>query len=203
MNVTRNVKAMNVTRDVVTDLLPVYFSGEASEDTKRLMEDYFRENPDFERIARGAARPLETLRAAPPVAADAEKEKRDLQWVREELFRRRLMFGLALVFTFAPLIPVYSQGHWDWMTIRSALWLAVSFWSFAALFWAAYLIRLRRRTLALVWAIFTTFFPLVFTFHLFLPGWQIGSSGTWGAAAVMWFFAIALWIQFIRLRPQK
>ena len=28
---------MNVTREVMTDLLPVYFSGEASEDTKQLV----------------------------------------------------------------------------------------------------------------------------------------------------------------------
>ena len=47
---------MNITRDVMVDMLPVYFSGEASEDTKRLMEEYFRANPDFERIARGERR---------------------------------------------------------------------------------------------------------------------------------------------------
>ena len=59
---------MNVTRDVVTDLLPLYFSGDASEDTCRLVEDFFRENSDFERVARAAAKPLETLRnaARPP-----------------------------------------------------------------------------------------------------------------------------------------
>ncbi len=53
---------MNVTRNVVTDLLPVYFAGEASGDTKVLVEDYFRQDPDFERVARSAATPLETLR---------------------------------------------------------------------------------------------------------------------------------------------
>jgi hypothetical protein len=39
---------MNITREVVTDLLPVYFSGEASGDTKVLVEDYFRQDPDFD-----------------------------------------------------------------------------------------------------------------------------------------------------------
>ena len=70
---------MNVTREVVTDLLPIYFSGEASGDTKVLVEDYFRQDPDFERIARSAAAPLETLRAAAPIAAGPEKEKCDLE----------------------------------------------------------------------------------------------------------------------------
>ena len=66
---------MNVTREVVTDLLPIYFSGEASGDTKVLVEDYFRQDPDFERIARSVATPLETLRAAAPIAASPEKEE--------------------------------------------------------------------------------------------------------------------------------
>src|SRR5690242_2185217 len=79
---------MNVTREVVTDLLPIYFSGEASGDTKVLVEDYFRQDPDFERLARSAATPLETLRAATPIAAGAEKEKRDLESVLWGLRRR-------------------------------------------------------------------------------------------------------------------
>jgi hypothetical protein len=62
---------MNVTREVVTDLLPIYFSDEASADTKVLVEQYFRQDPDFERIARRAAMPLETLRAAVPIAASS------------------------------------------------------------------------------------------------------------------------------------
>ena len=65
---------MNITQGVVNDLLPVYFSGEASNDTRSLVEDYFRENPEFERMARSAGMPLETLRAAQPLAADSEKE---------------------------------------------------------------------------------------------------------------------------------
>ncbi|MGH9734288.1 MAG: hypothetical protein ACRD8A_06845 [Candidatus Acidiferrales bacterium] len=92
---------MNVTRDVITDLLPVYFSGEASDDTKHLVEDYFRENPDFERIARRAATSLETLRNAAPAPTDAEKEKQDLQCVRRrtraEIFWKGLLFWILLV----------------------------------------------------------------------------------------------------------
>jgi hypothetical protein len=78
---------MNVTRNVITDLLPVYFSGEASDDTKLLVEDYFREDPDFERIARRAATQLETLRTTATVPLGAEKEKRDLQLARDAVTR--------------------------------------------------------------------------------------------------------------------
>src|SRR5215831_16890442 len=92
----RRSKTMNVTREVVTDLLPVYFSGEASRDTKVLVEDYFRQHPDFERIARTAATPLEILRAAKPITAGPEKEKRDLESVRWGLQRRKVLFGVSL-----------------------------------------------------------------------------------------------------------
>ena len=102
---------MKITREVVTDLLPIYFSGEASSGTKSLVEDYFRENPDFERMARSAGTPLDTLRAAPPVKADSEKEKRDLESVRCGLDRRKWLFGLSLFLTLAPISYYFNQGH--------------------------------------------------------------------------------------------
>jgi hypothetical protein len=193
---------MNVTREVITDLLPVYFSGEASEDTMRLMEDYFRENPDFERVARTAARPLEALRAAAPVPNEVEREKRDLQWVREELFRRRLFFGMALLFTFAPLLSLYSHGHLDWTWISHDPWGVAFIWSGAALCWFGYFARPGRRTFVLVWAIFWTLFPLVFGFHLFLPGWHTDLT-TRLFGAVLWLAAIFFWVVYFRLRRDK
>src|SRR5689334_21553421 len=95
----RRRKTMSLTREVVTDLLPIYFSGEASGDTKMLVEDYFRQDPDFERIARSAATPIESLRAATPSAADPEKEKRDLESVRWGLRQRRWLFAGSLFLT--------------------------------------------------------------------------------------------------------
>jgi hypothetical protein len=194
---------MNVTQEVMTDLLPVYFSGEASEDTKRLMEDYFRENPDFERIARSAARPLETLRASAPVAPEAGREKRDLQWVRDELFRRRLMFGVALLFTFVPFVSVFSHGGLDWTPIRDNPWLAVMYWSIAVLAWFLYFLHRRRRTWVLVVATFWTVIPLVWTFHLFLPGWETGLASRLWQVIVLWISAVIAWMLYFRVRSGK
>lgn len=194
---------MNVTREVITDLLPVYFSGEASEDTKRLMEDYFRADPDFERIARSAARPLEALRASTPVAPEAEREKQDLRWVREELFRRRLMFGVALLFTCVPFFSVFSHGGVDWTPIRDNPWLAVMYWSIAAWAWFLNFVCRRRQAWALVNAIFWTVVPLVWAFHLFLPGWQAGLSNRLGQVIVPWIGAVITWMSYFRLRSGK
>src|SRR5205807_3437836 len=119
----RRSKTMNVTREVVTDLLPIYFAGEASGDTKVLVEDYFRQDPDFERIARSAAMPLETLRAATPIAADTEKEKRDLESVRWGLRRRQWLFAGSLFLTLFPLLFyfTFTHGHFVSLKVRDAL----------------------------------------------------------------------------------
>jgi hypothetical protein len=41
-----------ISREVIIDLLPAYFSGEASEQSRKLVEDYFASNPDFESMSR-------------------------------------------------------------------------------------------------------------------------------------------------------
>lgn len=191
---------MNVTRDVITDLLPVYFSGEASEGTKQLVEDYFHEDPDFERIARRAATPLETLRKAAPVPPEADKEKQDLQWARDEFVRRRLAFGLALLFTFAPLMNMYSNGHLEWTGVLRQPWLLMLFWSIGALSWFQCFSRLSRRTTATIWSVFFALLGVVWAFHLFLPGWQTGLSSRLSVAWVVWAGVAIIWVQYFRLR---
>jgi hypothetical protein len=195
---------MNVTREVVTDLLPVYFSGEASEDTKVLVEDYFRSDPDFERVARSAATPLEALRAVKPSAPEAEKEKRDLECVRGKLWRRKIMFGLALFFTFVPLAFFYSKGHFVWL-VREDPWEAAFFWSLAAILWLFYFARLTRRTVSLLFAMAFTLAPFLLDFHLnFAGGPHFHGKNhfqqLWDAA-FFWSVAGLLFIQyFARLR---
>ena len=117
-------KTMNVTREVVMDLLPIYFSDEASADTKMLVEDYFRQDPDFERIARSAAKPLETLRAAAPIKASSEKEKRDLESILWGLRRRTWLFGVSLFLTLVPLAFDFTHGHIVSLTVRGNHWHA-------------------------------------------------------------------------------
>jgi hypothetical protein len=187
---------MNVTREVVTDLLPIYFSGEASEDTKVLVEDYFRQDPDFERIARRAATPLETLRAAAPIAASREKEKRDLESVRRGLLRSRVFFGAGLFATLFPLWPFSTHGHLVPPLVRDAPWDAAFFWSLAALVWFLYFYfeRLGRRAASLVVAISFTLIPIPFVLHFVFAG------GSVVMFTILWTCAAFIWMQYFRWR---
>lgn len=189
---------MNVTREVVTDLLPIYFSGEASGDTKVLVEDYFRQDPDFERIARSAATPLETLRAPAPIAASPEKEKRDLESVRWGLRRRQWLFAGSLFLTLFPLSYyfTFTHGHLASLTVRDALWNTAFHWSLAVPFWFLYFARLRRRTVSFVVAISFTLIPIPFVLHSVFAGEPVVQF------AIFWVWGAVAWIGYLTQRPR-
>ena len=188
---------MNITREVVTDLLPIYFSGEASSDTKLLVDEYFHENPDFERLARSAGVPLETLRAASPVAAGAEKEKRDMESARCSLDRRKWLFGLSLFLTLSPLSFYFTHGHLFSLLGADALWEAGFDWSMAAFFWYLYFAQLRRRAASFAAAISLTLIPIPFALHFANAP---GSRGSFAEAVCVWIAAAFLWIGYFRQR---
>jgi hypothetical protein len=188
---------MNVTREVITDLLPIYFSGEASGDTKVLVEDYFRQDPDFERVAREAATPLETMQAAAPIAASKKTEKRDLESVLWGLRRRTWLFGGSLFLTLVPLWPYSTHGHIVSPMVRDAPWNAAFHWIFAALLWFLYLYfaRLGRRRASLVCATFFTLIPIPFVLHSVLAGGPVAEF------AIFWIVAAFIWYGYFRQRP--
>jgi len=186
---------MNVTREVVADLLPIYFSGEASADTKVLVEDYFRQDSDFERVARSAATPLETLRVAAPITAGSEREKRDLESVLWGLRRRKWLFAVSLFLTLVPLSFDFTHGRVVSLMVRDSPWHAAFDWSLAAVLWFLYFARLRRRTASLVCAIFFTLIPIPFVWHFVFAGWPVAEF------AMVWVIAAFLWLGYFRQRP--
>jgi hypothetical protein len=38
---------MKITRDVIKDLMPLYFANEVSDDTRILVDEFIKENPEF------------------------------------------------------------------------------------------------------------------------------------------------------------
>lgn len=105
---------MNLEREVIVDLLPAYFSGEASAATRALVEDYFRQHPDFEKSARSAAGPLEGLKVAPP-RPDPEKEKLALERARMVTETRSSFFWLAVLSTLMLFLFRIQNGKIIWI----------------------------------------------------------------------------------------
>jgi hypothetical protein len=105
---------MKLEREVIIDLLPAYFSGEASAATRTLVEDFFRENPEFEKSARSAAGPLESLKAAPP-RLDPEKEKMALERARLVTETRTSFFWLGVISTLMLFLFRIQNGKVIWI----------------------------------------------------------------------------------------
>jgi hypothetical protein len=87
---------MKVTRDVVLDLLPVYLAEEASPDTRALVDEYLRQDPELARRVRGGDIALRRD-LGPGPSPDAELAS--LRRTRGLLARLRWTCALATAFT--------------------------------------------------------------------------------------------------------
>lgn len=115
---------MNVTREVITDLLPLYFSGDAAPDTRALVEEFFRNDPEFAEAAKVDA----YLPKAMTPELDQEVEMQALMRTRQLLRNRTIFFATAISFSLLPFSVMVREGHvyWAWRELpQSALAAAV------------------------------------------------------------------------------
>ena len=125
----------NVTRDVIADLWPLYAAGEASPDTRALIEAFLREDKEFAQTLTELARERYPSVEVPSLAPD--HELRTLARVRRRLTGPIPLLNLALVFTCFALGALISDTSFD-VSPRRFIATAVV----AACFWAAFLLRL-------------------------------------------------------------
>jgi len=134
---------MKLDRDVIIDLLPAYFSGEASAATRALVEECFREDPEFEKFARGAGGTLESLKA-PVNMPDPEKEKLALERARLITGTRSSFFGLGIISTLMLFLFRIDHGKLIWVMWTEGITRGMVFAAMAIFFWFFYFITRRR-----------------------------------------------------------
>jgi len=86
---------MNITRDVVLDLLPVYLAGEASADTRALVEEYLTRDPDLARRVRQPS--TKGLGSAPATTLPLDLELRTLKRTHGQIWLQIFMFAVMVV----------------------------------------------------------------------------------------------------------
>lgn len=126
---------MNVTRDVIQDLLTVYLSGEASRDTRALVEEWLRTDPELARQVE-RARALDLPQPPPPPSV----EKRALETTRKLLRWRMVLLGTAIYVTTLPLTITFDRNGYRGLMIEGwpervvilaiAIGLWIAFWRF-------------------------------------------------------------------------
>ena len=123
-----------VTREVIADLWPLYAAGEASPDSRALIEWFLRSDPEFAGTLADASRPP---LAVPELQPD--HELKTLTRIRKRLAGPVMFLQLALVFTCFSFGALISDTSFD-VSPRRFIVTA----SLAAGFWTVFLIRLYR-----------------------------------------------------------
>lgn len=117
---------MKITRDVITDLLPVYFSGEASADTRVLVEEFFKQDPEFARLAQDER--SQTMLKPIPVRLPPEHEKTTMARTKTLLWLRTLLLAFAIFFSLIPFTFYFPESGIQrlpfWVNSSTWIWLA-------------------------------------------------------------------------------
>lgn len=130
---------MKITRDVVSDLLAVYLSGEATADTRALVEEWLKTDADLARRAEEARRA-----DLPPVTLPAPSaEQRAFVRTRRGLRLRAIMLGLAVYVSTLPLTVTFNRQGFQGLMIQD-WWERILLLAIAAVLWVVYF-RMPRR----------------------------------------------------------
>ena len=127
---------MNITRDVIIDLLPAYQSGEASADTRALIDEMAARDPDIARLV-ASARNERTDVMPQNIPLPPNLERDIVNRTRAVLRRRSWTLALAIVLTVLPMAFAFDGGGITFLLMRDEpgsrlLWLG------AAWFWFDY-----------------------------------------------------------------
>ncbi|HEX5257145.1 MAG TPA: hypothetical protein VFW35_00015 [Sphingomicrobium sp.] len=143
-------KSMLVTENVVRDLVPLYFDGEASADSRALVEKWFASDPDFARSARKQSDAMGSLASVDAGAVSEESVRKALQRARKIILVREVSLGLAgalsLFFIAVAAFLALSPGGKSHEASHGTIALVICF-LLAAANWAIYF-NIRRQTVA-------------------------------------------------------
>ena len=87
---------MEITRDVILDLLPLYLADEVSADTRALVEKYLETDPELAKIAKQSA--TMELSEDIPVPLTKEDKMEAYEEAKRLLFRRTVIWAGLLAF---------------------------------------------------------------------------------------------------------
>src|SRR6266700_2058936 len=102
---------MNITREVITDLWPVYASGEASADTRALVENFLQQDPEFAKLLQEGDEKVLLRRKARRLPADHEAQA--LRKTKRVLHGWDWTFFFAMIFSCFAFGRIVSDTSWD------------------------------------------------------------------------------------------
>jgi hypothetical protein len=126
---------MNITREVINDIWPIYAAGEASADTRLLIEEFLRQDPEFAGLLQGRGEERLLRHEIPKLSPDREAQA--LQRTKRLLHGWDWLFFMAMIFTGFAFGRIVSDTSWDVSPVHFIVTAAI-----AGAFWVAFFTRL-------------------------------------------------------------
>jgi anti-sigma factor RsiW len=138
---------MKITDDVVRDLIVLVDAGEASADTRALVESYLAEHPAIAEEGERQRRRHEAWALPPstrPAGASAETERAALRRTKRLLGYRGWAMAAAIFFTALPLSFAVIDGEFQWIFWPGHAGLATGSLLLGVVAWVAHAIVARK-----------------------------------------------------------
>jgi len=189
---------MNITRDIIIDLLPLYLAEEVSEDTRQLVESFLAADPSLTKLANQTQK-LQAITDI-PYTLNKEKELKSLEKAKRYMKQRNTFMSMAFLFT-GLLLAFRSEGSdaaWFWDGTPAAF----PIFALALFSWTMFVHSVRKLSVAniqemkvlqnafLGWAVMCSLL-----LALLLGFTNLGSINS-GILYFLFFFAFAGWIGF-------
>lgn len=127
----------NVTREVISDLWPLYLSNDLSADSRRLIEEFLESDPTFAQSLADTAK--DPLGAYQPPPLPPDHEMKTLERVKRHLWGYPMLLQLALIFSCLAFGRIVSDTSWDVSPRNFIITVAI-----AGAFWIAFFVTLFR-----------------------------------------------------------
>jgi hypothetical protein len=129
---------MKITRDVVSDLWPLYEAGEASADTRAVVEEFLKSDAEYARRLREDE--SGKLLAAVPLKLAPDQETKALNQVRKAMLKKDWPLFFAIMFSCLAFGRIVSDTSWDVSPRNFEITAGI-----AGVFWVWFIVRLVRR----------------------------------------------------------
>jgi hypothetical protein len=126
---------MKITREIISDVWPLYTAGEASPDTRKLVEEFIQQDPEFARLLNDKKADQFLKIPAPTLSPD--NEVKALSRTKRLLYGANWLFYVAMLFSFLAFGRIVADTSWD---VSPKPFIVVA--SIGGAFWIAFFVRL-------------------------------------------------------------
>jgi hypothetical protein len=121
---------MQINREIIIDLLPLYLAGDVSNETRKVIEQHLADDPKLQLLLTEMQQtsPLTEI----PIPLNEEHEMKTLQKIKRLTLQHNLFLSLALFFSlsfFVGILLLNVNDDWGSAVAGSSFLMAALFWT--------------------------------------------------------------------------